>query len=154
MPYKSEAQRRYFNSLAGKKKIGEEEVEHWNEVSKGKKLPEKAVDKAIRLCDTKQHIGSYKGWNVSWDTSTGYYLVSNKNEKFTAVSEKGAIEEIERRESKRKQNPKPITKLFVFKVFSEHNGYPYYKDVKVQAYNEQQARKLVKKQLRKGEQLL
>lgn len=44
MPYKSEAQRRYFNSPAGKAKIGKEEVEHWNEVSKGKELPEKADD--------------------------------------------------------------------------------------------------------------
>lgn len=67
MPYKSEAQRRYFNSPAGKAKIGKEEVEHWNEVSKGKELPEKeakielnnkrrthgmkAIDKAIRICD-------------------------------------------------------------------------------------------------------
>lgn len=41
MPYKSEAQRRFFNSEEGKKKIGAKEVEHWNEVSKGKKLPEK-----------------------------------------------------------------------------------------------------------------
>lgn len=52
MPYKSEAQRRYFNSEKGKKEIGKEEVEHWNEVSKGKKLPEKTLDKAIRLCDS------------------------------------------------------------------------------------------------------
>ena len=37
MPYKSEAQRRFFNSPAGKKKIGKEEVEEWNEKSKGKK---------------------------------------------------------------------------------------------------------------------
>lgn len=41
MPYKSEAQRRFFNSEAGKKKIGAKEVEHWNEVSKGKDLPER-----------------------------------------------------------------------------------------------------------------
>lgn len=47
MPYKSEAQRRFFNSKAGKKKIGEKEVEHWNEVSKGKKLSEKIGDKNI-----------------------------------------------------------------------------------------------------------
>lgn len=62
MPYKSEAQRRYFNSKAGKAKIGAEEVEHWNEVSKGKELPEKVednmnfkktMDKAIRLCRVK-----------------------------------------------------------------------------------------------------
>lgn len=73
MPYKSEAQRRYFNSPAGKAKIGKEEVEHWNEVSKGKELPEKAddmelndkrrthamkaIDKAIRVCDSKFNKG-------------------------------------------------------------------------------------------------
>lgn len=51
MPYKSEAQRRYFNSPAGKAKIGKEEVEHWNEVSEGKELPKKAVDKALAICD-------------------------------------------------------------------------------------------------------
>lgn len=46
MPYKSEAQRRFFNSSAGKKKIGKEEVEEWNEKSKGKKnLPESVKDK-------------------------------------------------------------------------------------------------------------
>lgn len=50
MPYKSEAQRRFFNSPAGKAKIGKEEVEHWNEVSKGKKLPVK-LDDAIDACD-------------------------------------------------------------------------------------------------------
>lgn len=46
MPYKSEVQRRFFNSPAGKKKIGKEEVEEWNEKSKGKKnLPESVKDK-------------------------------------------------------------------------------------------------------------
>lgn len=50
MPYKSEAQRKYFNSPAGKAKIGSEEVEHWNEVSKGLKLPNKLED-AISACD-------------------------------------------------------------------------------------------------------
>lgn len=44
MPYKSDAQRRFFNSEAGKKKIGEKEVEHWNKESKGLKLPEKVGD--------------------------------------------------------------------------------------------------------------
>ena len=50
MPYKSEAQRRFFNSEEGKKKIGAKEVEHWNEVSKGKKLPEK-VNKDTNIYD-------------------------------------------------------------------------------------------------------
>lgn len=56
MPYKSEAQRRFFNSPSGKKKIGKEEVEKWNEESKGQKnLPEKVSDtlnKAIQTCDS------------------------------------------------------------------------------------------------------
>jgi len=41
MPYKSEAQRKYFN--ANRKKLEAEgvDVDHWNEESKGKKLPEK-----------------------------------------------------------------------------------------------------------------
>lgn len=54
MPYKSEAQRRFFNSEAGKEKLGEAEVEHWNEESEGMKLPEKVkdtLDKAIKACD-------------------------------------------------------------------------------------------------------
>lgn len=54
MPYKSEAQRRFFNSPAGKRKLGKEEVEHWNEVSKGQReLPERVsdLDKAIHKCD-------------------------------------------------------------------------------------------------------
>lgn len=54
MPYKSEAQRRFFNSPVGKEKIGKKEVEHWNKVSKGKELPEKVEDtlgKAITTCD-------------------------------------------------------------------------------------------------------
>ena len=37
MPYKSEAQRKFFNSPAGKEKLSEKEVEKWNEESKGQK---------------------------------------------------------------------------------------------------------------------
>lgn len=52
MPYKSEAQRRFFNSPTGKKKIGKEEVEEWNEKSKGKKnLPESVKDKLQYVID-------------------------------------------------------------------------------------------------------
>ena len=40
MPYKSEAQRKFFNSEAGKEKLGEAEVEHWNKESEGMKLQE------------------------------------------------------------------------------------------------------------------
>ena len=57
MPYKSEAQRKFFNSPAGKEKLGEEEVEKWNKESKGQKnLPKKVSSKdtwnrAIKMCD-------------------------------------------------------------------------------------------------------
>ena len=60
MPYKSEAQRRFFNFPAGKEKIGKENVEEWNEESKGQKnIPEKVsskdvLRKAIMSCDKIQ----------------------------------------------------------------------------------------------------
>jgi hypothetical protein len=46
MPYKSEAQRKWFHS-AGAKKAGitPADVKHWDEVSKGKKFPQKAKAK-------------------------------------------------------------------------------------------------------------
>ncbi len=42
MPYRSEAQRKYFN--ANRKKLSEQgvDVDHWNKTSKGKKLPERS----------------------------------------------------------------------------------------------------------------
>ena len=39
MPYKSEAQRKYFN--ANKDKLGKKMVEHWNKVTGNKKLPKR-----------------------------------------------------------------------------------------------------------------
>lgn len=41
MPYKSEAQRRFFNSKKGKEVVGEKNVKEFNRESKGMKLPEK-----------------------------------------------------------------------------------------------------------------
>lgn len=41
MPYKSEAQRRFFNSEKGKEVVGKKNVEEFNRESKGMKLPEK-----------------------------------------------------------------------------------------------------------------
>lgn len=62
MPYKSEAQRKFFNSPAGKRKIGKAEVEEWNKESKGQKnLPEKVEDKlqfAITKIDKEYYFGS------------------------------------------------------------------------------------------------
>lgn len=68
MPYKSESQRKFFNSPAGKEKICEEEVEKWNEESKKQKnLPEKVSskdrwNKSIKSCDfrsAKTLIGNH-----------------------------------------------------------------------------------------------
>jgi hypothetical protein len=42
MPYKSQAQERYFNSPAGKAKVGPATVAEFNKASKGMKLPKKA----------------------------------------------------------------------------------------------------------------
>jgi hypothetical protein len=43
MPYKSDAQRRYFNANAGDE-ISESTVDEWNQASKGKKLPEEGQE--------------------------------------------------------------------------------------------------------------
>lgn len=45
MPYKSEAQRRFFNSEKGKEVVGKKNVEKFNKESKGLKLPEKVKEK-------------------------------------------------------------------------------------------------------------
>lgn len=45
MPYKSEAQRRFFNSKKGKEVVGKKNVEKFNKESKGLKLPEKVKEK-------------------------------------------------------------------------------------------------------------
>ena len=47
MPYKSEAQRRYFNANREKLEAEGVDVDEWNESSKGKKLPEKAEKEAF-----------------------------------------------------------------------------------------------------------
>ena len=39
MPYKSEAQRKFFN--ANKNKLGKAMVEHWNKETGNKKLPQR-----------------------------------------------------------------------------------------------------------------
>jgi hypothetical protein len=47
MPYKSDAQRRWAHTAAGKKALGGEAgVHEWDEATKGKKLPEK-VEKSL-----------------------------------------------------------------------------------------------------------
>ena len=47
MPYKSEAQRRYFNANREKLEAEGVDVDEWNESSKGKKLPKKAEKEAF-----------------------------------------------------------------------------------------------------------
>lgn len=49
MPYKSDAQRRFFNSEEGREKIGEATVEEFNKASKGMDLPEKAKDDGLLM---------------------------------------------------------------------------------------------------------
>jgi hypothetical protein len=51
MPYKSEAQRRYFNANRDKLEAEGVDVDEWNESSKGKKLPEKAEKKSGIISD-------------------------------------------------------------------------------------------------------
>lgn len=46
MPYKSEAQRRYFNANREKLEAQGVDVDHWNDVSRGKKLPERKTEKS------------------------------------------------------------------------------------------------------------
>jgi len=45
MPYKSEAQRRYFHAAEKRGEISHATVEEFDKASKGKKLPEKAKKK-------------------------------------------------------------------------------------------------------------
>jgi hypothetical protein len=40
MPYKSDAQRKFFNSKTGTNKVGKNVVAEFNKASKGMKLPE------------------------------------------------------------------------------------------------------------------
>ena len=46
MPYKSDAQRRYFHANADKLKAQGVDVKEWDEASKGTKLPERVGKKA------------------------------------------------------------------------------------------------------------
>ena len=55
MPYKSKAQEAYFNIHRKQLESQGVDVNEWNQASKGKKLPEHTVGKAI-----KKQIGSGK----------------------------------------------------------------------------------------------
>lgn len=71
MPYKSEAQRRYFNTPEGKEKIGAATVNEFNQESKGMNLPEKkkANDEFIQratdaLLDVKMSQRQRRQWYI------------------------------------------------------------------------------------------
>lgn len=49
MPYKSDAQRKYFNVHRKELESQGVNVAEWNTASKGKDLPEKAVTKKVKL---------------------------------------------------------------------------------------------------------
>jgi hypothetical protein len=58
MPYRSESQRRWAHTAAGKKALGGEAgVHEWDEATKGKKLPEK-VEKSLVLKAPTLHTPS------------------------------------------------------------------------------------------------
>jgi hypothetical protein len=48
MPYKSQAQERYFNANRGKLERAGVNVDEWNRASKGKRLPKKVKSPAKR----------------------------------------------------------------------------------------------------------
>jgi hypothetical protein len=50
LPYKSEAQRRYFNANRDKLEAEGVDVDEWNESSKGKKMPEKVAIEKLARC--------------------------------------------------------------------------------------------------------
>ena len=103
MPYKSEAQRRFFNSSAGKEKIGKENVEEWNKESKGRKnLPEKvsskdALRKALMICDKIQVDVNCIGEHTSFEH---YAIVDISSDRIIKDNFKTEIEAIKYAKSK------------------------------------------------------
>lgn len=68
MPYKSEAQRKYFNANREKLEAEGVDVDEWNESSKGKKLPEKAEKKSYVMPQQATPDGTSVGVNVPFDS--------------------------------------------------------------------------------------
>ena len=68
MPYKSQAQERYFNANRGKLEAQGVDVDEWNQSSKGKKLPKrvKSMAKRGRISD-KQHDKLADKWGKDDD---------------------------------------------------------------------------------------
>ena len=55
MPYKSDAQRKYFHAMLNKGEISKKTVDEFDKASKGKKLPEKKnnYSKLKKMLDNK-----------------------------------------------------------------------------------------------------
>lgn len=54
MPYKSDAQRKYFHAMLNKGEISKKTVDEFDKASKGKKLPEKThYSKLRKMLDNK-----------------------------------------------------------------------------------------------------
>lgn len=49
-PYKSQAQRAKFHAMEDRGEISHETVKHWDEASKGKKLPKRVHKAGARKC--------------------------------------------------------------------------------------------------------
>ncbi len=61
MPYKSEAQRKYFNANREKLEADGVDVDHWNETSKGKELPEKKSSAASTTTNMTRRALAMRG---------------------------------------------------------------------------------------------
>ena len=99
MPYKSEAQRKFFNSPVGKKKLSEEEVEKWNEESKGQKnLSEKVsdtLDNAINKMNDSPYISSKELRSLIKDIENISSIASNTADRCDE-STKPVVKEVSR----------------------------------------------------------
>ena len=125
MPYKSEAQRRFFNSPAGKAKLGEEEVEHWNEASEGMDLPEKAIDRAINACD-KELPGQISIWDLPLEGQKPAHTGTKKA-----------------------QPDKPIRRKYLVHMLASDRNSSFPINETVEAYSPKQAIAYVQQKLRK-----
>jgi hypothetical protein len=84
MPYKSEAQRKYFNANRAKLEAEGVDVDEWNQLSKGKKLTKKVKDKEAN--ELNQNITLNQLKSVKSDSDVGDY--SSKNYKLQQLVSK------------------------------------------------------------------
>jgi hypothetical protein len=64
MPWKSKAQEAWGNSPAGEEALGTEGVKHWNEATKGKKLPRKIEKKPEVKMSARDELNSIIQFNI------------------------------------------------------------------------------------------